>query len=107
VRHSRRSALCDVAGARGSGQWPDHEGGRFAERRPCYARATAPVTATQALFAATLGGARALGLDGQIGSLAEGMQADLIAVALDGAHQQPPTNPVDALIFPLQDAMFE
>ncbi|HEY5839666.1 MAG TPA: amidohydrolase family protein [Pyrinomonadaceae bacterium] len=57
------------------------------------------VCATDALFAATLGGARALGLDGQIGSLAEGMQADLIAVALDGAHQQPPTNPVDALIF--------
>jgi cytosine/adenosine deaminase-related metal-dependent hydrolase len=57
------------------------------------------VCATDALFAATLGGARALGLDGQIGALAEGMQADLIAVALDGAHQQPPTNPVDALIF--------
>lgn len=58
-----------------------------------------PLAAEQALFAATLGGAQALGLDGQIGSLAEGMQADLIAVALDGAHQQPPTNPVDALIF--------
>jgi cytosine/adenosine deaminase-related metal-dependent hydrolase len=57
------------------------------------------VCATDALFAATLGGARALGLDNQIGSLAEGMQADLIAVALDGAHQQPTTNPVDALIF--------
>ena len=57
------------------------------------------VCATDALFAATLGGARALGLDRQIGALAEGMQADLIAVALDGAHQQPPTNPVDALIF--------
>lgn len=57
------------------------------------------VCATDALFAATLGGARALGLDGQIGALTEGMQADLIAVALDGAHQQPPTNPVDALIF--------
>jgi 5-methylthioadenosine/S-adenosylhomocysteine deaminase len=57
------------------------------------------VCATDALFAATLGGARALGLDRQIGSLAEGMQADLIAVALDGAHQQPPPNPVDALIF--------
>lgn len=57
------------------------------------------VCATDALFAATLGGARALGLDGQIGALAEGRQADLIAVALDGAHQQPPTNPVDALIF--------
>jgi cytosine/adenosine deaminase-related metal-dependent hydrolase len=62
-------------------------------------RSDAPVTAEQALFAATLGGARALGLDSQIGSLAEGMQADLIAVALDGAHQQPVTNPVDALIF--------
>lgn len=57
------------------------------------------VYATQALFAATLGGARALGLDNQIGSIAEGMQADLIAVALDGAHQQPVTNPLDALIF--------
>ena len=57
------------------------------------------VDATQALFTATLGGARALGLDNQIGSLAEGMQADLIAVALDGAHQQPCANPVEALIF--------
>ncbi|HEX6189186.1 MAG TPA: amidohydrolase family protein [Pyrinomonadaceae bacterium] len=57
------------------------------------------VCATDALFAATLGGARALGLDRQIGSLAEGMQADIIAVALDSAHQQPPTNPVDTLIF--------
>jgi 5-methylthioadenosine/S-adenosylhomocysteine deaminase len=63
------------------------------------ARATAPVTPQQALFAATLGGARALGLDNQIGSLVEGMQADLIAVALDGAHQQPATNPLDAIIF--------
>lgn len=63
------------------------------------ARATAPVRAEQALFAATLGGARALGLDSQIGSLAVGMQADLIAVPLDGAHQQPVTNPLDALIF--------
>ena len=57
------------------------------------------VTADQALFAATLGGARALGLDDQVGGLAEGMQADLIAVSLDGAHQQPVRNPADALIF--------
>lgn len=61
--------------------------------------ADALVTAEQSLFTATLGGARALGLADQIGSLAEGMQADLIVVALDGAHQQPVTNPVDALIF--------
>jgi 5-methylthioadenosine/S-adenosylhomocysteine deaminase len=63
------------------------------------ARATAPISAQQALFAATLGGARALGLDDQIGALVEGMQADLIVVGLDGAHQQPVTDPIDALIF--------
>jgi cytosine/adenosine deaminase-related metal-dependent hydrolase len=57
------------------------------------------VCATDVLFAATLGGARALGLDDQIGALKEGMEADLTVVALDGAHQQPVTNPIDALIF--------
>src|SRR5262249_34049614 len=40
------------------------------------------VDAGQALFAATLGGARALGLGDQIGVLAEGMQADIVVVAL-------------------------
>jgi cytosine/adenosine deaminase-related metal-dependent hydrolase len=62
-------------------------------------RASDTVTGEQALFAATLGGARALGLDDQIGALKEGMQADLTVVQLDGAHQQPITNPVDTLIF--------
>lgn len=62
-------------------------------------RASDTVTSEHALFAATLGGARALGLDDQIGALSEGRQADLIAIALDGAHQQPVTNPVDALVF--------
>ena len=57
------------------------------------------LSAAQALFSATVGGARALGLDRQIGALAEGMQADLMAVSLDGAHQQPATDPVEALIF--------
>lgn len=57
------------------------------------------IGAEQALFAATLGGARALGLDHQIGMLAEGMQADLIVVGLDGAHQQPITDAAQALIF--------
>jgi cytosine/adenosine deaminase-related metal-dependent hydrolase len=51
------------------------------------------------LFAATLGGARALGLDHEIGSLRAGMQADLAVIGLDGVHQQPITNPADALIF--------
>jgi cytosine/adenosine deaminase-related metal-dependent hydrolase len=61
--------------------------------------ASSSVTANDALFAATLGGARALHLEDQIGALAEGMQADITIVRLDGAHQNPLDNPVDALIF--------
>ncbi|HEY6045847.1 MAG TPA: amidohydrolase family protein [Pyrinomonadaceae bacterium] len=59
----------------------------------------AQASAHQALFAATLGGARALGLDGHVGALAPGRQADLIAISLDGAHQLPVHDPADALIF--------
>ena len=58
-----------------------------------------PVTAEQALFAATLGGARALGLENQIGALGEGMQADITVVSLNGAHQQPVGDPAAALVF--------
>lgn len=61
--------------------------------------ADATVNAADALFAATLGGARAVGLDHQVGALEQGMQADLAIVGLDGAHQRPATNPVDTLIF--------
>ena len=57
------------------------------------------VTANQSLFAATLGGARALGLENQIGALAEGMQADIIVVSLNGAQQQPVRDPAGALVF--------
>lgn len=51
------------------------------------------------LHAATLGGARALGLDGQIGELKEGLQADFAVVSLDGAHQIPSYDAADTLIF--------
>jgi len=64
-----------------------------------HARAAGPVTTTDALFAATLGGARALGLADQVGALKPGMQADIAIVTLAGAHQIPSRNPVDALIF--------
>lgn len=57
------------------------------------------VSATQALFAATLGGARALGLSDRIGALKEGMQADIAVVSLHSIRQQPVRNPADALIF--------
>ncbi len=56
-------------------------------------------TAEQSLFAATLGGARALGLDNQIGALVKGMQADIAVVSLNGAHQQPVRNPADTMVF--------
>ena len=57
------------------------------------------ITAEQALFTATLGGARAMGLDNKVGSLAAGFQADLAVINLDGAHQQPGQDPAAALLF--------
>jgi cytosine/adenosine deaminase-related metal-dependent hydrolase len=61
--------------------------------------ASTAVNAEAALFAATTGGARALGLDNQIGSLAPGMQADITVIGLNGAHQQPVQDPFAALVF--------
>jgi 5-methylthioadenosine/S-adenosylhomocysteine deaminase len=61
--------------------------------------ATAPVSGEQALFAATLGGARAMGLDDQVGALVQGMQADLTIVNLANAPQQPVQDPFAALVF--------
>jgi 5-methylthioadenosine/S-adenosylhomocysteine deaminase len=55
--------------------------------------------AERALFSATLGGARALGLDARIGALAGGMQADLTVVCLSGIQQQPFSDPAVALVF--------
>ncbi len=71
---------------------------RVSEARPS-GRASIPISADHMLFAATLGGARALGLDNQIGALVEGMQADMAVIDLNGAHQQPVNNPFEALVF--------
>lgn len=75
------------------------EEARFATLLSRLHRPNDPITAEQALFAATLGGARAIGLDGQIGALAEGMQADITAIDLSGMHQRPVNNPIEALVF--------
>ncbi|CDM65508.1 amidohydrolase [Pyrinomonas methylaliphatogenes] len=47
------------------------------------------VSAREALWMATMGGARALGLAREVGSLEVGKRADLAIVALDGLHQTP------------------
>jgi len=60
---------------------------------------TNEISAADAVFAATLGGARALGLDDRIGSLRPRLQADFAVVSLSGAHQQPLRDPFDALVF--------
>jgi len=48
---------------------------------------------------ATLGGAEALGLAGEIGSLEPGKQADLIAVDVSSSHFVPIDNPYSALVY--------
>jgi 5-methylthioadenosine/S-adenosylhomocysteine deaminase len=48
---------------------------------------------------ATVRGAKALGLDREIGTLDPGKQADLAAFPLDGLHAQPVQDPESALIF--------
>lgn len=57
------------------------------------------VTAPQIVRMATLGGAEALGLADEIGSLTPGKKADLIAVSLDAVHTTPATDPYAALVY--------
>ncbi|MFL6336041.1 MAG: amidohydrolase family protein [Pyrinomonadaceae bacterium] len=47
------------------------------------------VTAAEAFALATIGGARALHMDSDIGSLEEGKRADIVVVSLDELHQTP------------------
>lgn len=54
--------------------------------------------AAAVLELATLGGARALQLDGEIGSLDPGKAADLTAFALGGVRDVPTHDPCDALV---------
>ena len=48
---------------------------------------------------ATLGGAEAIDLDHEIGSLEVGKRADLVVVGLDGPHQQPLYDLMSSLVY--------
>ncbi len=57
------------------------------------------VSATQALRMATINGAKALGLDQQIGSLEIGKSADMIAIDLSALETQPLYDPVSHIVY--------
>jgi 5-methylthioadenosine/S-adenosylhomocysteine deaminase len=59
----------------------------------------AAVPAAQALLMATINGARALGLAGEIGSLVAGKAADVICVDLSGIEHHPMLDPVSQLVY--------
>ncbi|MBR5704838.1 MAG: amidohydrolase [Deltaproteobacteria bacterium] len=58
-----------------------------------------PVTAAQALHAATLGGAKALGAETVIGSLEVGKKADCIVLDMNQPHLTPMYNPISHLVY--------
>jgi 5-methylthioadenosine/S-adenosylhomocysteine deaminase len=63
------------------------------------------IPAKQALRMATIAGARALGLDNEIGALETGKRADVIVVNLDSLHAGPISgDPVSALVYSAQPA---
>lgn len=55
--------------------------------------------AAQALTMATMGGARALGLEGRVGSLEPGKYADIAAVSLNDLNSAPVYNPISTLVY--------
>lgn len=63
------------------------------------------LSALQALELATLNGAKALGLEGEIGVLQEGAKADVITVDLSSVHSTPRSgDPVSTLVYSAQSS---
>lgn len=67
----------------------------------------AVLPAAEVVEMATLGGARAMGMDREIGSLEAGKRADLIVVETNSAHGQPMYNVYSNLVYALKGADVE
>ena len=57
------------------------------------------LTARESVEMATLGGARALGMEAEIGTLEPGKRADLCVVSLNALHAAPAYDPYSALVY--------
>jgi len=60
------------------------------------------ISAREALEMATMGGARLLGLDGEIGSLEQGKKADLIVLDMNQPHAHPVYNIYSLIVYSLR-----
>jgi 5-methylthioadenosine/S-adenosylhomocysteine deaminase len=102
-RELREAGLRVGLGTDGVSSTPSHDffdelrmaamAARARERRPD------ALTATRVLELATLGSARALGLDGEVGSLVPGKRADLAVISLTGSAYLPWEDPAAAVVF--------
>ncbi len=57
------------------------------------------LSAENTLYAATMGGAKALGIDALVGSIEVGKQADLVAIDLNTIETQPVYNPISQIVY--------
>jgi cytosine/adenosine deaminase-related metal-dependent hydrolase len=99
----RRAGLRVGVGTDGVSSVPSHD--FFEELRTVVGSARAreeradAITAAEALELATLGGARALGLDAEVGSLVPGKRADLAVLSLSGSPYLPWEDPAAAVVY--------
>lgn len=99
----RAAGLRVCIGTDGVSSVPSHD--FFEELRTVIALARArderadALSASETLELATLGGARALGFDGEIGSLVPGKRADVAIVSLSGSPYLPWEDPAAAVVY--------
>jgi 5-methylthioadenosine/S-adenosylhomocysteine deaminase len=77
--------------------WSEMQTGALLAKQAAGSAAALP--AAEALRMATINGARALGLAGEIGSLAPGKAADVICVDLSGVEHRPLLDPISQLVY--------